>query len=157
MKRPAAPASVVASETHQAEPAALEAAYQAAVAKAGGKMVDGFYAVSTVPMPYRDAPGNTKALNEWMDAYKSRFNEDPDDYSVYGTLLVDVFSRAAEKAGPNLTVDALVKSLENNPYPRTYLGNPELSWSATKRMGQDQARVAQIQGGRWVNVTEFTR
>ncbi len=29
-KRPAAPASVVASETHQAEPAALEAAYQAA-------------------------------------------------------------------------------------------------------------------------------
>jgi branched-chain amino acid transport system substrate-binding protein len=134
-----------------------EAAYQAAVAKAGGKAVEGFYAVSTVPMPYRDDPGNSKALNEWMDAYKARFGDDPDVYGVYGTLMIDVFSRAAEKAGPNLTIDGLVKALETNPYPRTFLGNPELAWSPTKRMGQDQARIARIENGRWVNVTEFTR
>ena len=134
-----------------------EAAYQPAVAKAGGKAVEGLYAVSTVPTPYRDDPGNPKSLNEWMDAYKARFNEDPDLYSVYGSMIVDVFAKAAEKAGPNLTVDSLVKSLETNPYPRTFFGNPELAWSPTKRMGQDQARIAQIRNGRWANVTEFAK
>jgi branched-chain amino acid transport system substrate-binding protein len=134
-----------------------EAAYQPAVAKAGGKAVEGLYAISTVPTPYRDDPGNTKALNEWMDAYKARFKEDPDLYSVYGTLMIDVFARAADKAGANLTIDALVKAIETNPYPRTFLGNPELSWSPTKRMGQDQARLAKIENGRWTNVGDFMR
>jgi len=134
-----------------------EAAYQPAVAKAGGKAVEGLYAVSTVPNPYRDDPANTKLLNDWMDAYKARFNEDADLYSIYGSLVVDVFAKAAEKAGPNLTVDALVKALETNPYPRTFFGNPELAWSATKRMGQDQARIAQIRNGRWTNISDFTR
>ena len=134
-----------------------EAAYQPAVAKAGGKAVEGLYAVSTVAMPYRDDPANSKLLNEWMDAYKARFKEDADLYSVYGSLMIDVFAKAAEKAGPNLTIDTLVKSLESNPYPRTFFGNPELQWSPTKRMGQDQARLAKIENGRWVNVTDYTR
>ena len=134
-----------------------EAAYQPAVAKAGGKAVEGLYAVSTVPTPYRDDPGNPKSLNEWMDAYKARFKEDPDLYSVYGSLMIDMFAKAAEKAGPNLTIDSLVKALETNPYPRTFFGNPEISFSATKRMGQDQARIAQIKNGRWANVSDFSR
>jgi len=132
-----------------------EAAYQPVVAKAGGKAVEGLYAISTIATPYRDDPSNPKALNEWMDAYKARFKEDPDLYSVYGWLFLDVFVRAAEKAGPNLTTDGVVKSLETNPYPRSFVGNPELIWSATKRMGQEQARLARIQDGRWVNVSEF--
>ena len=134
-----------------------EAAYQPTVAKAGGKAVEGLYAVSTVPTPYRDEPGNSKALNEWMDAYKARFKEDADLYSVYGSLVIDVFAKAAEKAGPNLTAEGVARSLETNPYPRTFLGNPDLAWSATKRMGQDQARLARIQNGRWVTITDFVR
>lgn len=134
-----------------------EAAYQPLVAKIGGKAVEGLYAVSTVPMPYRDDPGNPKALNEWMDQYKARFNEDADLYSVYGSMLIDIFARAAEKAGPNLSSDSLVKALEDNGYPRTFFGNPEIHWTASKRMGQDQARIAQIQNGRWTNVTDYTR
>ena len=134
-----------------------EAAYQPAVAKAGGKAVEGLYAVSTVATPYRDDPGNSKALNEWMDAYKARFKEDPDLYGVYGSMLIDIFAKAAEKAGANLTVDSMVASLERNGYPRTFFGNPEIAWTATKRMGQDQARIARIQNGRWTVVGEFVR
>ena len=132
-----------------------EAVHQPTVAKAGGKVVEGIYAVNATPNPYRDMPGNPKALNEWIDAYKARFGEDPDVYSVYGWLTVDVFAKAAEKAGPNLTVDTLVKSLETNPYPRSFIGNPDMAWSATKRMGQTKARIAQIQNGKWIGVTDF--
>jgi len=134
-----------------------EAAYQPAVPKVGGKAVEGLYAISTVATPYRDDPNNPKALNEWMDAYKARFKEDADLYSVYGWLLLDVFAKAAEKAGANLTSESLVKALETQPYPRSFLGTPELAWSPTKRMGQDQARLARIQDGRWVNVSEYFR
>jgi branched-chain amino acid transport system substrate-binding protein len=111
--------------------------------------------VNATPNPYRDMPGNSKALNEWIDSYKARFGEDPDVYVVYGWMSVDIFAKAAEKAGPNLNNDTLVKSLETNPYPRGFLGNPEIAWSPTKRVGVMKARIAQIQNGKWIGVTDF--
>ncbi len=132
-----------------------EAVYQPTVAKAGGKVVEGIYAVNTTPAPYRDMPGSPKALNDWIDSYSKRFGEDPDVYSVAGWLAVDVFAKAAEQAGPTLTSDTLVKALETHPYPRGFIGNPEVAWGPSKRMGQAKARVAQIQNGRWVAVTDF--
>lgn len=134
-----------------------EAAYQIQVAKAGGKAVEGLYAVCTMPMPYRDDPSNLKALNEWMDAYKARFKEEADLYSAYGRLTLDPVYRAIAASGANPTPESVVAALESTPYPRTFLGNPELAWSATKRMGQDQARIARIQDGRWVTVSDFMK
>ena len=134
-----------------------EAAYQPVVAKAGGKAVEGLIAISTVPTPYRDDPTNSKALNEWMDAYKTRFGDDPDLYSVYGWLMLDILVKAIEKAGPNLTADSVAESLEKNPYPRSFLRTPELAWGPKKRMGQDQARLAKIENGRWTNLTEYSK
>ncbi|MFO1199429.1 MAG: ABC transporter substrate-binding protein [Burkholderiaceae bacterium] len=134
-----------------------EAAYQPLVPKAGGKAVEGLYAVSTVTAPYRDDPTNSKALNDWMDAYKARFNEEPDLYSVYGWLMLDIFAKAVEKTPGNLTAEAVATSLEKNPYPRSFLRTPELAWSQSKRMGQDQARLSRVENGRWTNVTDYSK
>ena len=65
--------------------------------------------------------------------------------------------RAAERAGPKLTSDSLVKALEDHPYPRGFLGNPEFTFGPQKRLGNDQTRLAQIQGGRWKTVSDFLR
>lgn len=134
-----------------------QAAYMPAVAKAGGAAVEGLYAITETPTPYRDDPGNSRALNEWMDAYKARFKEDADLWSVTGWIIVDLFARAADKAGPALTSDSLAKALEDTPYPRGFLGNPEYVWGPNKRLGNDQVRLAQIQGGRWKTVSDFLR
>ena len=134
-----------------------QAVYMPAVAKAGGKGVEGLYAVGDTPMPYRDDPKNSKLLNEWLDAYKARFNEDADLYSVIGWLILDIFVKAAEKAGPNLTTDSLVKVLEGTTYTRSFMGNPEYSWSPTKRLGNNQVRLSQIQSGRWNNESDFLK
>ena len=134
-----------------------EAAYQIQVAKAGGKAVEGFYAVSTMAMPYREDPANPKALNEWMDAYQARFNEEADLVAAYGRLVLDPGFKALDAAGPDPPADTMVAALESRPYPRSFLGNAELAWSPTKRMGQDQARIARIQNGRWVPVSDFMR
>ncbi len=133
------------------------AAYMPAVAKAGGKAVEGLYAMSETPTPYRDDPGNSKLLNDWMDAYKARFNEDPELYSVVGYLEMDMFVKAAEKAGPNLTVDTFVKALETNPYPRSFLGTPDYSWAPDRRLGNTQSRLNQIQNGRWQGASDFLK
>jgi branched-chain amino acid transport system substrate-binding protein len=134
-----------------------QAAYMPAVARAGGRAVEGLYAMSEVATPYRDDPKNNKLLNDWMDAYKARFNEDADLWSVTGYLILDIFIKAAEKAGPNLTVDSYVKAMETLSYPRSYLGSPDYSWGPQKRLGNNQTRIAQIQSGRWNNVSDFLR
>ena len=134
-----------------------QAAYMPAVPKAGGAAVEGLYAISETPVPYRDDPANTKALNEWMDAFKARFKEDAELWAATGWMMIDIFVRAAERAGPKLSADSLVKALEDNPYPRGFLGNPEFAFGPNKRLGNDQARLAQIQGGRWKTVSDFLR
>lgn len=133
------------------------AAYMPAVPKAGGKAVEGLYAMNETPTPYRDDPKNNKLLNEWMDQYKQRFNEDADLWAVAGWLLVDIFAKAADKAGPNLTTDTFVKALENMTYPRSFLGSPEYTWTPKTRLGNTQMRIAQIQNGRWVNISDFVK
>jgi branched-chain amino acid transport system substrate-binding protein len=132
-----------------------EAVHQPTVAKVGGKLVEGLYALNGTPAPYRGLPGNPKALEDWIESYKARFGEDPDVYSVGGWMGLDIFAKAAEKAGPNLNNDTLVQALETHPYPRGFLGNQEIAWSPTKRVGPSKVRVAQIQDGKWLGVTDF--
>jgi branched-chain amino acid transport system substrate-binding protein len=134
-----------------------QAAYMPAVARAGGRAVEGLYAMSEVATPYRDDPKNNRLLNEWMDAYKARFNEDADLWSVTGYMILDIFLKAVEKAGANLTVDSYVKAMETMTYPRSFLGSPDYSWTSQKRLGNDKARIAQIQSGRWNNVSDFLK
>jgi branched-chain amino acid transport system substrate-binding protein len=65
--------------------------------------------------------------------------------------------RTLDKAGPALTTDSFVKALEGSLFPRSFLGTPDIGFSASKRLGNSQARIAQIRNGRWVNVTDFVK
>ena len=134
-----------------------QGSYIPATPKLGGKAVDGLYNVNEVPMPYRDDPKNSKLLNDWMDAYKARFGGEAELGGVFGWFLMDIFIKTVEKAGPNLTTDAFVKALESSNFPRSFLGTPDISFGPQKRLGNNQSRIAQIQNGRWVNVTDFVK
>jgi branched-chain amino acid transport system substrate-binding protein len=133
------------------------AAYMPAVAKAGGKAVEGLIATSETPTPYRDDPKNSKLLNDWMDRYQARFKEEADLWAVTGWALVDIFVKAAEKAGAGLSSESFVKSLETLTYPRSFLGTPEYAWSPTVRQGNLQTRLHQIQNGRWAPISDFLK
>ena len=132
-----------------------QAAYMPAVPKAGGPAVEGLFAVHETPVPYRDDSSNTRSLNEWMDNFKARFKEDAELWAGTGWMMVDIFAKAVDRAGPKLTTDGLVKALEEHAYPRGFLGNPEFAFGAQKRLGNNQVRLAQIQGGRWRTVSDF--
>lgn len=119
----------------------------------GGKAMDGLYGVQSASHPYPDDA--SASVRAWAARYKAKFNEDPTVFSVYGYYIMDVFAKAAEKAGPNLTTDRFIEVMENTTFPRDMFGNPELRVTKTDRLGQKKFRLAQIINSRWTPVTDF--
>lgn len=129
------------------------AAYTDLIHKLGGKAMDGLYATMTVQNPYLDEA--SQPLRFWANKYKTQFNEDPSVFSAYGYTIMDLFIKGAQKAGPNLTTDSFVKAMDTLTVPVDIFGSPPLSFSATKRLGNDSSRLSQLQNGKWHVVSEY--
>ena len=131
------------------------AAYTDLIHKLGGKAMDGLYATHTAQHPYLDEA--SQPIRFWATKYKTKFNEDPTVFSVYGYNIVDAFIRAAQKAGPNLTVEGFIKAMDSMAVPPDIFGSPELSFSPTKRLCSDMSRLSQLQDGRWKVVSDYVK
>jgi branched-chain amino acid transport system substrate-binding protein len=131
------------------------AAYTDLIHKLGGKAMDGLYAAMTVQHPYLDdaAP----QVRFWANKYKTKFNEDPTVFSVYGYNTIDSFIQAAQKAGPALTTDSFIRALESMSFPTDIFGSAPSSFGPRKRQGSNESRLSQIQDGRWKVLTDYVK
>jgi branched-chain amino acid transport system substrate-binding protein len=129
------------------------AGYTELIHKLGGKAMDGLYGMHTAAQPYLDTADDK--VRFWATKYQTKFSEEPTVFSAYGYAIVDTFAAAARAAGPGLTVDSFVKAMESMKVPPDIFGSPPLTFSATKRLGNDQSRMSQIQNGRWTKVTDY--
>jgi branched-chain amino acid transport system substrate-binding protein len=129
------------------------AAYTDLIHKLGGKAMDGLYATMTVSNPYLDDA--SPAIRFWAAKYKTKFNEDPAVFSVYGYLVMDSFIAAAQKVGPNLTSDSFVKTMDSMSFTDPLFGAAPSNYTATKRLGSDASRLSQIQDGKWKVVSDY--
>ncbi|MDM0116470.1 ABC transporter substrate-binding protein [Variovorax sp. J22R133] len=129
------------------------AAYTDLIHKLGGKAMDGLYATMTVQNPYTDE--QSQPLRFWANKYKTKFNEDPAVFSVYGYLVIQSFVQAAQKAGPNLTTDTFIKAMDTMTYEPDMFGSPKSNYTATKRLGNDQSRLSQIVDGKWKVMSDY--
>lgn len=129
------------------------AAYTDLIHKLGGKLADGLYATMTVQNPYLDDA--SQPIRFWATKYKTKYNEDPGVFSAYGYSVVDIFIRAAAKAGPNLTTDAFIKAMDTMTVPPDIFGSAEMTFTATKRLGSNASRLSQLQDGRWKVVSDY--
>ncbi len=135
---------------------APSSAYTDIIPKLGGKAMDGFYAATTTQHPYLDDA--SQPLRFWANKYQTRFNEAPSVFSVYGYTMIDVFARALQKAGPTLSSDSFVKTMESlNAIPGDIFGNPPMSFSATNHLASSATRLSQIQDGRWKVVYDYAQ
>ena len=75
----------------------LSASYTDLIHKLGGKAMDGLYATMTVANPYLDDA--SKAISFWAQKYKTKFNEDPTVFSVYGYIVIQSFAAGAASSG----------------------------------------------------------
>ncbi|MFY9514192.1 MAG: ABC transporter substrate-binding protein [Rubrivivax sp.] len=131
------------------------AAYTDLIHKLGGKAMDGLYATMTVQNPYTDDA--SQPVRFWANKYKTKFNEDPTVFSVYGYNVIDSFMRAAAKAGPNLTVDSFIKAMDTMVYPPDIFGSAEATYGPQKRLGSDKSRLSQLQDARWKVVADYEK
>jgi branched-chain amino acid transport system substrate-binding protein len=131
------------------------ASYTDLIHKLGTRAMDGLYAVHTVQHPYLDSA--SQPIRFWATKYQTKFNEEPTVFSVYGYAAVDNFITAAQKAGPNLTTDSLVKALETTTIPSDIFGSPEVKFGPNKRQGSDLSRLSQIVEGKWKVISEYVR
>jgi branched-chain amino acid transport system substrate-binding protein len=131
------------------------AVYTDLIHKLGGKAMDGLYGAHTVQHPYLDE--SAQPIRFWANKYKTKFNEDPTVFSVYGYNFVDVFIRGATAAGKDLTTDGFIKAMEGLKVPADMFGSPEQTYGANKHYGSKLSRVSQIQDGKWKVVADYPK
>ena len=131
------------------------AAYTDLIHKLGGKPMDGLYATMTVQHPYLDEA--SQPIRFWANKYKTKFNEDPTVFSVYGYDIIDALVRATQKAGPNLTTDTFIKAMDTMVIPPDLFGSAESTFSPTKRLGSEVSRLSQIQDSKWKVVSDYVK
>jgi branched-chain amino acid transport system substrate-binding protein len=129
------------------------ASYDSLIHKLGGKVAEGFYSMNTINIPYPDDP--SRNVIDWMQKYKAKFGEDPTLFSAYGYLIIGQFEQVARAAGANLTTDSFIAAMEKHATPRDMFGSDAMSFSKTKHLGSSRARLSQIQGGKWVALTDY--
>lgn len=131
------------------------AAYTDLIHKLGGAPMNGLYATHTVQHPYLDEA--SQPIRFWANKYKTKFNEDPTVFSVYGYSLIDTFAKAAQKAGANLSTDTFIKAMDTMIIEPDMFGSPQMTFSATKRLGNDLSRMSQITDGKWKVVSAYAK
>ncbi len=131
------------------------AAYTDLIHKLGGPAMNGLYATHTSQHPYLDEAD--QPIRFWANKYKTKFNEDPTVFSVYGYNAIDSFAAAARKAGPNLTTDSFIKAMDTMVIPKDIFGSPEATFGPKKRLGNETSRMSQITDGKWKVVSDYVK
>ena len=134
---------------------ASSAGYTDLIHKLGGAAMNGLYATMTVQNPYLDEA--SKPIQFWAAKYKTKFNEDPTVFSVYGYTIVDTFAKAATKAGKGLSTDSFIKAMDTMSIPSDMFGSAPASFTATKRLGSEASRLSQITDGKWKVISEYIK
>jgi len=130
-------------------------AYTDLIHKLGGPAMNGLYATMTVQNPYLDDA--SQPVRFWANKYKTKFNEDPTVFSVYGYVIIDTFAKAASKVGGTLSTDSFIKAMDSMTIPPDIFGSAQASFGPQKRLGSNVSRLSQITDGKWKVVSDYTK
>ena len=114
----------------------------------GGEPLNGYYAVTSIPIMYADqATGKAKTF---FDNYQKRFGKMPSEVAQHGYFGADLAVIAMEKAGKDLTVDSFINGMESIKGYQHPFGGPVVNFGPQKHLGSDESIFLQVQGGKWV-------
>ena len=120
------------------------------VAALGKSAVEGLYGIGGWKLNYADtAPPDAKKV---MEAYKRKFNVDPDENALNAYSYTDWFVKGLQAAGRNLSAEGFVKAITGiaqedfTTYARMSFTN--------NHAGPEMVEIDEVKGGRWVAVTK---
>ena len=116
----------------------------------GKDTVDGLYGVGTWKLYTADnGPAPVKA---WFAAYKKKFNADPDENALLSYSYTDIFVKAVQAAGRDVTADKVAKALQAGSFEgplfyatQNFKGN---------HLSPEYVEVDQVKGGAWMPLTK---
>jgi branched-chain amino acid transport system substrate-binding protein len=126
------------------------AIYDGVVGAAQG--MDGMYAMGLTEMPYSDSP--VGSVRKFVEAYKAKYNVDPNIGAVYGYVAADLTLAGLKNAGADLTLDSFIKGLESIRNYRDSFNGPEVNFGPNIRQGANSSFLAVVKDGRWARVTQ---
>ena len=115
------------------------------VARLGKEAVEGLYGIGVWNIHYPDtAPDPVK---KWWDAYKKKFNGDPDENAMVAYSYTDWFVKGLQAAGRNLNAEAFAKAIQGVEHQDIF-GNPKVKFT-NNHIDPTVVWVEQLKGGRW--------
>jgi branched-chain amino acid transport system substrate-binding protein len=126
------------------------ASYDLVVGAAPG--MEGFYGMGLTEMPYADS--DHPKVKAFVEAYRKKFNIDPNIGSVYGYVAADLVATGLKNAGADLTTDSFVKGMEAIKDYHDIFNGPRIAFAPNIRQGANSSFLAMSKGGRWVRVTD---
>lgn len=126
------------------------AAYGQVIADCKG--CDGYYAFVHMAKLYPEDEKSPQ-VQAWWDGYLARYDAEPDLAAMEGYRAADLTVLALERAGRELTVDALVSALESIAEYRDIFGH-RLSFSPENHEGVHESVLSQVRDGRFIVLAE---
>ena len=120
------------------------------VLQLGKDNVDGLYGVGTWKL-FTPTSG-PDAVKKWFADYKKKYTNEPDENALLSYAYTDIFVKAVQGAGRDLTADKVVKYLQTNSFEhpifyekQTFKGNHQ---------GPEFVEVDQVKAGAWTPLTK---
>ena len=126
------------------------AVYDLVVGAAPG--MEGFYGMGLTEMPYADS--EHPKVKAFVEAYKKKWNIDPNIGAVYGYVAADLTVQGLINAGKDLTTDSFVKGMEAIKDYHDIFNGPPVSFGPNIRQGANSSFLAEVKSGRWTRVTQ---
>lgn len=121
------------------------------LASAPGGATQGLYSVSSIALPDRaTAPAEVVA---WMDAYKARFQAEPNAGAIYGATIADLAVLALDRAAGETGMARLTRAVSGIHGWRDLFGGTLQDFADGGRQGTRQAHIYQLRGSRYEKLT----
>ena len=122
--------------------------YDESTIKLGKEAVEGTFAAAVIPNP--DPERSSPEVQAWLKAYQAKYGQPGSLYGAYAYAIVHLAGESLRRAGPNLTVDSLVKGVESIKDYKTIFGGPTIKFSDKDHMGMRGSLLFKVENGRWV-------
>jgi ABC-type branched-subunit amino acid transport system substrate-binding protein len=120
------------------------------VLQLGKDTVEGLYGVGVWHL-YTPTSG-PDSVKKWFADYKKKYTNEPDENALLAYAYTDMFVKAVQAAGRDLTADKVVKALQTGSFEhpifyekQTFKGNHQ---------GPEFVQVDQVKGGAWTSLTK---
>lgn len=116
----------------------------------GKGALEGMYGMGGWKLNYPDtAPPEARKV---MDAYKKKFNADPDENALNAYSYTDWFIKGLQAAGRNLTAESFIKALASVPQ-QDFTTYGRMTFT-NNHAGPELIEIDQVKGGRWVSISK---